>query len=82
MAIFYLLSQYLSEICWEEIVEEYIFFGEYVLWSRRGLVRSVLAYLTKSQGSSPRPDIKTKYEKYFFGDFLSQQISGKNSESK
>ena len=21
--------------------------------------------------SSPRPDIKTKYEKYFFGDFLS-----------
>ena len=25
----------------------------------------------KSQGSSSRPDIKTKYEKYFFGDFLS-----------
>ena len=24
----------------------------------------------KTQGSSPRPDIKTKYEKYFFGDFL------------
>ena len=50
--------------------------------SRRGLVGSVLAYKTKSQGSSPRPDNKTKYEKYFFGDFLSQQISGKNSESK
>ena len=29
----------------------------------------VLAYLTKSQGLSPRPEIKTKYEKYFFGDF-------------
>ena len=38
---------------------------------RRGLVGSVLAYKTKSQGSSPRPDIKMKYEKYFFGDFLS-----------
>ena len=25
----------------------------------------------RGQGSSPRPDIKTKYEKYFFGDFLS-----------
>ena len=50
--------------------------------SRRGLVGSVLAYYTKSQGSSLRPDIKTKYEKYFFSDFLSQQISGKNSESK
>ena len=23
------------------------------------------------RGSSPRPDSKTKYEKYFFGDFLS-----------
>ena len=45
---------------------------------RRGLVVSVLAYYTKSQGSSPRPEIKTKFEKYFFGDFL----SGKNSESK
>ena len=40
-------------------------------YSRRGLVGSVSAYQTKSQGSSPRPDIKTKYEKYFFGDFLS-----------
>ena len=40
-------------------------------WSHRGLIGSVLAYYTKSQGSSPRPDIKTKYEKYFFGDFLS-----------
>ena len=40
-------------------------------WSRRGLVGSVLAYWTKIQGSFPRPDIKTKYEKYFFGDFLS-----------
>ena len=26
---------------------------------------------TKIQGSSPRPDIKMKYEKYFFSDFLS-----------
>ena len=31
-------------------------------------------YYTKSQGSSPRPDIKTKYEKYFFGDFFSADI--------
>ena len=30
-----------------------------------------MAYKTESQGSSPRPDIKTKYEKYFCGDFLS-----------
>ena len=30
----------------------------------------------KGQGSSPRPDIKPKYEKYFFGDFLSAD-SGK-----
>ena len=29
-----------------------------------------------------RPDIKTKCKKYFSGDFLFQQISGKNSESK
>ena len=27
----------------------------------------MLAYKTKSQGSSPRTDIKTKYENYFFG---------------
>ena len=36
----------------------------------------------KAQCSSPSSGIKTKYKKYFFGDFLSQQISGKNSESK
>ena len=35
----------------------------HALANRRGLVDSMLAYLTKSQGSSPRPDIKTKYEK-------------------
>ena len=35
----------------------------------RGLVGSVLAYWTKSQGSSPRPDIKTKYEKVFLWRF-------------
>ena len=39
--------------------------------SRRGLVGSVLAYKAKSQDSNPRSDIKTKYEKYFFSDFLS-----------
>ena len=38
---------------------------------RRGLIGSVLAYSTKSQGSSPKSDIKTKYKKYFFRDFLS-----------
>ena len=42
--------------------------------SRRGLVIRVLFYLTKSQGSSPRPYIKTKYEKYFYGDFLSADV--------
>ena len=41
--------------------------------SRRGLVGSVLAYQTKTQGSSPRPDIKSKYEKYFFGGFINRQ---------
>ena len=39
--------------------------------SRRGLVGSVLGYWMKSQGSSQRPDIKTKYEKYFFCDIFS-----------
>ena len=43
----------------------------FIFRSRRGLVGSVLAYLTKSQGSSPWPDIKIEI-----------QISGKNSESK
>ena len=38
---------------------------------RRGPVGSELAYETKSQRSCPRSDIKTKYEKYFFGDILS-----------
>ena len=39
--------------------------------NRRGLVGSVLANWTKRQGSNLRPDIKTKYKKYFFGDLLS-----------
>ena len=34
------------------------------LWSRRSLV-----------GSSPRPDIKTKYKKYFFGRILSRFLA-------
>ena len=42
--------------------------------SRRNLVDRVLAYQTYSQGSSPSPDIKTKYKKYFFGDFLSEYV--------
>ena len=50
-------------------------------WSRRDVVGSVLAYYTKTQGSSPRPDIKIKYEKYSSA-ISSQQISGKSSESK
>ena len=50
---------------------------EFAFGSRRGLVGSVLAYYTKSQGSSPRPDIKTKYEKYFFGDFLLRRFLAK-----
>ena len=56
--------------------------GGYV-WSRRAVVGSVCWLIRrKNQGSSPRPDIKTKYLKYFFGDFLSQQISAKNSENE
>ena len=39
--------------------------------SRRSLLGSVLAYQMKSQVSSPRPDIKIIFEKYFFGNFLS-----------
>ena len=39
--------------------------------SHGGLIGSVLAYQTQSQGSSPGPDIKTKYKKYFLGDFIS-----------
>ena len=50
--------------------------------SRRGLVGSVLAYSTKSQGSRPRPDIKTKYDKYFFGHFLLADFWQKLWESK
>ena len=41
----------------------------YVCWLIRRL----------SQGSSPRPNIKTKYKKYFFSAISFQQISGKNS---
>ena len=48
-----------------------------IQWNRRGLVGSVLACYTKSQGSSPRPDIKTKYVKYFLGDFLSADFGQK-----
>ena len=64
---------------WRRLVEKFKNYALYVyhdsesnyaLRSRRGLVSSVLAYETKSKGSSPRPDIKTKYEKYFFGGFL------------
>ena len=33
--------------------------------------REVAVVLAKSRGSSPRPDIKTKYKNYFFDDFLS-----------
>ena len=43
------------------------------LWTRRSLVGNVLNYYTLSQGSSSMPAIKTKYKKYFFGDFLSAQ---------
>ena len=50
--------------------------------SRRALVGSVLAYQTKSQGSSSRSDIKTKYEKYFCGDFLSAKFLVKTLRSK
>ena len=46
-------------------------FRKLIMVNRRGLVGSVLAYQTKSQDSSPWPDIKTKYEKYFLGDFIS-----------
>ena len=38
--------------------------------TRRGLVGSVLTYYMKSQGSRPRPDINTKYQNYFCGDFF------------
>ena len=48
---------------------------------KSGLVGSVLAYWTRSQCSSPRPDIKTK-SKSISSAISSQQISGKNSESK
>ena len=34
--------------------------------NRRGLIGSVLPCQTKNQASRPRPDIKTKYENYFF----------------
>ena len=49
--------------------------------SRCGLVGSVLAYYTKGQGSRTRPDIKTKYEKYFLGDFISADFWQKLWES-
>ena len=45
--------------------------NEYTIPIRRGLVGNVLGYYTKRHGSSPRPDIKTKYKMYFFADFLS-----------
>ena len=50
--------------------------------NRRGIVGSMLAYYTKSQGLSPRLDIKTKYENYFFVDFFSADFWPKLSESK
>ena len=41
---------------------------------RRDLIGSLLAYQTKSQGSSRKRDTKTKYKKYFYGDFLSADV--------
>ena len=43
---------------------------------------TVVCWFIRRQGSSPRPDIKTKYKKSICSAISSQQISGKNSESK
>ena len=60
-----------------------IFLGVRSVRGRRGLVGSVSAYYTKSQGSSPRLDIKTKYKKYFFGRFLAKTLRvNKNCHEK
>ena len=80
-----IFTQYYNNMCFCCIIIKLNFVWNIVfnngVWSRRGLEGSVLAYSTKSQGSSPRPDIKMKYEKNFFGDFLSANFWQKLWES-
>ena len=48
------------------------------------VVQQVVCWLIrcKARVRIPGQSSKTKYEKYYFGDFLSQQICGKNSKNK
>ena len=72
---FILLSEFLPEICWDEITEEILFVFGFNVWPwARTLVPGNQENWGWNQGSSPRPDIKTKFEKYFFGDFLSSDL--------
>ena len=59
----YYVTQFLNG---HECFRKYLHRFGHDTWSRRGIVGSVLAYYLR-----PRLSIKTKYEKYFFGDFLS-----------
>ena len=66
----------LSSIHWRPYFEGLCF-----LQSRRGLVCNVSAYLTQKPGFvsqvSPQKKKKMKYEKYFFGGFLSADFGQK-----
>ena len=50
--------------------------------SRRGLVGTVLAYYTKSQAWSPRPDIKNEIRKLFLRQFPVSRFLAKTLRAK
>ena len=65
---------------WRDLPNDRFFEKRLLIYSQNicqfevAMVGSMLAYQMKNQGSNPRPDIVTKYEKYFFDDFLSSDF--------
>ena len=69
---------------WSAVLSSYII-CKWICKCEVAVVQYVVCRLIrrKSLGSYPRSIMKKmKYENYFFGTFLSQQISGKNFEKK